>query len=98
MQEIKVKKPGSKLLIAALVCLVLYFGYVIIGQRIAIGEKQQQLSSLQQQISVQELVNEELRHDIEETTGNDEHLEDVARSEYDYAMPGERVFINIAGE
>ena len=99
MHEIKTaRQSGSRILKFALVCLVVYFAFVLISQRVAVGEKQQQLADLQQEIYVQELSNNELRHDINENTGNNEHIEDVARSEYNYAMPGERVFVNVAGE
>ena len=99
MREVTAEKSrGSRLLKIALLCLVVYFAYILISQQMAIGEKRQQLSSLQQEIYVQELSNNELRHDIESNTGGDEHLESVARSELDYAKSGERVFVNIAGE
>ena len=99
MHEVKaVRQGGSRILKFALVCLVIYFACVLISQRVSVGEKKQQLAGLQQEIYVQELSNNELRHDIDENTGNGEHIESVARSEYNYAKPGERVFVNVAGE
>ncbi len=99
MHEVRAERPGGSLILKiALVCLVIYFAFTLISQRISIGEKQQQLAALQQEIYIQELSNNELRHDIDANAGNDEHIESVARSEYNYAKPGERVFVNIAGE
>ena len=62
------------------------------------GKKQAELDHLKEQLRQQQLVNDELRYDLEgEDTGTDEYAAKVARRELDYVKPGERVFYNIGG-
>lgn len=100
MREVKTEKPKKSFLLkAGLLCLVVYFSYVLITQQIAISEKREQLDTLNSQIKVQEMRNSELEHAVSNNqSGNDAYIEAQARSELDYAKSGERVFVNIAGD
>ena len=67
--------------------------------QVQINEKSQELADLQEQVETQKIKNEDMKHalnaDEEETK---EYIERVAREDLDYAKPGERVFVNIAGD
>lgn len=95
----KTKVKGSMLLRFAILCLAVYIMAALINQQLQINEKRNQLESLQQQIQVQEVENEDLRHTIDANAQDgSEYAEQVAREELDYAKTGERVFIIISGE
>lgn len=99
MREVKTKKyKGSLLLKIAIVCFAVFLLMMLISQFFQIGKKQAELNDLKEQLRQQQLVNDELRYDLEgEDTGTDEYAEKVARRELDYVKPGERVFYNIGG-
>lgn len=100
MRVIKKKKvKGSLLLRFAILCLAVYIMAALINQQLQINEKRSQLESLQDQIQVQEVENEDLQHTIDANAKDgSEYAERVAREELDYAKTGERVFIIISGE
>ena len=100
MREVKTKKyKGSLLLKIAIVCFALFLLLMLVGQFFQIGKKQAELDHLKEQLRQQQLVNDELRYDLEgEDTGTDEYAAKVARRELDYVKPGERVFYNIGGD
>lgn len=100
MRVIKKQKVKKSILLRfAILCLAVYVMAALINQQIQINQKRSELESLQSQIQVQEVKNEELRHTIDanEKDGS-EYAERVAREELDYAKTGERVFIIISGE
>ena len=99
MREVKTKKyKGSLLLKIAIVCFALFLLLMLVGQFLQICKKQAELDHLKEQLRQQQLVNDELRYDLEgEDTGTDEYAAKVARRELDYVKPGERVFYNIGG-
>ena len=99
MQEVKTKKyKGSLLLKIAVFCFALFMVSMLIGQQISIRQKKAELEELKEALKEQELINDELRYDLEgEDTGSDEYAEKVARRELDFIKPGERVFYNVGG-
>ena len=100
MKVIKRKKQrGSLLLKLAIFAFAAYIVFALVNQQVQINEKSQELADLQEQVETQKIKNEDMKHalnaDEEETQ---EYIERVAREDLDYAKPGERVFVNIAGD
>ncbi|HEX3038303.1 MAG TPA: septum formation initiator family protein [Oscillospiraceae bacterium] len=99
MKVIKKKKQKSSILLRiAIFAFAAYFVVALINQQVQISDKRQQLRAVQQQLHVQELKNDDIKHAL--STGanqNSDYIERVARQELDYAKPGERVFVNISG-
>lgn len=98
MAAVKVKNRKNSIILAVLLCaLVCYFVATLI--------------SLQSKVKAQEAVNEQLRdtytQQIEENSeladiienGNEaDNMERIAREQYGYAMPGERVYYDSTAE
>ncbi len=80
--------------------LLLFILYAVINfatQENKISSKREEYETLQEQITEQKLENQRM----EETIGDepdDEEIASVAREKLGYALPGERVFIDITGK
>ncbi|MBQ2964017.1 MAG: septum formation initiator family protein [Clostridia bacterium] len=73
-------------------------GYFIINSiqlRMDIKDKTDEVSELSEQISAQDEKNKELEN-ILNSENESEYLQQYAREELDYVMPGERVYANSA--
>lgn len=93
------RRRRSWILRIALFAFAMYIIVSIVNQQIQIGHKKQELSVIQQQLTVQNLKNEELKSVIENgSTDSDEFIDRKAREELNYAKPNERIFVNISGE
>lgn len=93
------KRKKSILLRAALLAFAVYVVVGLINQQVQISQKAQELESLTRQIQVAEVKNDELKHTLSSGDATSaEYMERVARETLDYAHPGERVFVNIAGK
>lgn len=99
MRVIKKKKQRHSILLrVAIFAFAAYFLVALINQQIQISEKRQQLVGVQQQLQVQEIKNEDIKHALNSNVNQSkDYIERVAREGLDYAKPGERVFVNIAG-
>ncbi len=99
MKVIKQKKQkGSILLRIAIFAFAAYIVVALVNQQVQISEKRQQLTDLQQQLKVQEIKNDDIKHALKSgTNASSDYIERVAREELDFAKPGERVFVNISG-
>lgn len=98
MHELKIDKyKGSFLLKFAVLCFAVFILVSLVGQQFQTMEKRQELEDLQQQLSTQNARNEEIQNSLENSGGMDEYAERKARSELEYAKPGERVFIDVGG-
>ena len=99
MKVIKTKKQnGSFLLRVAIVAFAVDTVVALVNQQVQISEKRQELASVKQQIQIQEIKNEDIKHAL--NTGaneNSDYIERIAREGLNLAKPGERVFVNIAG-
>lgn len=92
------KQKGSFVLRFAIFIFAVYITVALVNQQMQIGEKKRQLTELKQQIRVQEIKNDDLKHSLSSGSNvDDEYIERVVREGLDYAKPGERVFVNIAG-
>ncbi len=99
MKVIKGQKPNrSFLLRVAIFAFAAYTLIILVNQQIQIQEKRNQLSEAKQQIQIQEIKNEDLKQALSAGgNNNSDYIEKEAREGLNYAKPGERVFINIAG-
>lgn len=99
MEEVKIKRyKGSLLLKVAVFCFVCFMVTMLVGQQISISQKKDELQQLKNELKEQQVVNDELRYDLnEENADNTDYAEKVARRELDYVKPGERVFYNVGG-
>lgn len=99
MKEVKTKKyKGSLVLKIALLCFGVYIVFTLISQQVKINEKKTELLNLSNEVTAQEVKNDEIQHSIDdEQNGDAAYAEQYARSELDYAKQGERVYVNIDG-
>ena len=99
MEEVKIKRyKGSLLLKVAVFCFACFKVTMLVGQQISISQKKDELQQLKNELKEQQVVNDELRYDLnEENADNTDYAEKVARRELDYVKPGERVFYNVGG-
>ena len=99
MKVIKGQKPNrSFLLRVAIFVFAAYTLIILVNQQIQIQDKRKQLSDIKQQIQIQEIKNEDLKQALSAGADNSsDYIEQEAREGLNYAKPGERVFINIAG-
>ena len=99
MKVIKKKKQkGSFLLRTAVFAFAVYIVVALAQQQLLISQKRQELASVKQQIQVQEVKIEDIKHALSANTKeNSDYIERVARESLNFAKPGERVFVNIAG-
>ena len=91
----KTKGRVSIVLVLALVALIGYFIINSIQLRMDIKDKTDEVSELSEQISAQDEENKQLE-DILNSENESEYLQQFAREELDYVMPGERVYANSA--
>lgn len=76
--------------------VALYLGTMIVNSRIDIGRREQELASLSAKVVQQQAQREELERTL---AGSDESIvEQVARDELGYAMPNQRVFVDVTGK
>lgn len=95
----KKKRRGSILLRIAIFAFTVYAIVLLVNQQVSIAQKKQQLAEVKQQIQIQEIQNDDLQNAVTSgKDGNSEYMERAAREGLDYAKPGERIFVNIAGK
>ena len=98
MREVKTSKTKKSFFLRlAVFVFICYIVVTLVNQQMQISAKREELDKVNQQIQVQELENEQLRDVLNSEDGNQEYIERIARGDLDLAHPGERVFINIAG-
>ncbi|MBE6824092.1 MAG: septum formation initiator family protein [Ruminococcaceae bacterium] len=97
------KKPQLNLryLVLCIVILVftVYSVVTLVDLYSQISEKKSELESIQDEITIQEIKNDEM-NDLynssdEEFSG---YVEQIAREDLDYIKQGERVFVNVSGD
>lgn len=83
------------------VAFLIYSMVSIIGIQSQIRERKAELDELKEQITVQEIKNEDIQR-LYNSTGTDSDFsalaEQIARDDLDYIKEGERVFVNVAGD
>lgn len=90
----KRKKSRSSVLIEWLMLgFIVYTGVSIISLQIQIKEKQDSLISLQNNIKQYESANQKLQKQMNDGISESD-IGEIARTELNYAEPGERVFVD----
>ena len=94
-----ISRPVFVLLSLAAVAFLMYSMISIINIRAQIRERRAELEEIREQITVQEIKNEEIQK-LYDSTGSDFSAlaEQIARDELDYVKEGERVFVNVSGD
>ena len=88
------KQSKSFILTLAMILLVGYFVITIIGHRIAIKDKKDELEQKNQTLQNQYAENERLKS-IVDSDDKSEYIEQVAREQLGFGMPDERVFYDV---
>lgn len=92
-------RPAYILIAIAAVAFLIYSMVSIIGIKSQIRERKAELDELKEQITVQEIKNEDIQQ-LYNSTGSDFSTlaEQIARDDLGYIKDGERVFVNVAGD
>ena len=78
--------------------VAVYVVAVFISQQIQISGKKEELASMTQELQVQNMKNNEIKKSLDANINdNSEYIERLARTGLDFVKPGERVFVNVAG-
>ena len=89
------KSKRSIFLTVAVSVFAVYVVAVFISQQIQISGKKEELTSMTQELQVQ---NNEIKKSLDANINdNSEYIERLARTGLDFVKPGERVFVNVAG-
>jgi cell division protein FtsB len=88
------KQSKSFILTLAMILLVGYFVITIIGHRIAIKDKKDELEQKNQTLQEQYAENERLKS-IVDSDDKSEYIEQVAREQLGFGMPDEKVFYDV---
>lgn len=98
MKEIKTEKyRGSFILKFAVLCFAAFIVYSLVAQQIKIASKSEELDGLKAQLKVQEIRNEEREKTLSDSGDMSAYAEKAARRDFDYARPGERIFVDVGG-
>lgn len=92
-------RPAFVLLTLAVVAFLIYSMVSILNIQAQIRERRAELNELKEQITVQEIKNEEIQK-LYDSTGSDFSAlaEQIARDDLDFVKEGERVFVNVTGD
>lgn len=94
----KKKRARSILLRVAIAAFCLYMVVAVVNQQVQIRKQEATLASIEQQVNVQEIKNEDIRHEMENAGQSDEYIERVARESLNLAKSGERIFVCPEGD
>lgn len=102
MQEVpkrakRKKRTRSILLRVAIAAFCLYMVVAVVNQQRQIRAQQETLAQLNEQIEVQEIRNEDVRREMEDSGQSGEYIERVARESLNLAKADERIFVCPAG-
>ena len=94
-----ISRPVFILISVAAVAFLIYSMVSIIGIQSQIRERKKELDELKEEITVQEIKNEDMQK-LYDSTGSDFSAlaEQIARDDLDYVKEGERVFVNVSGD
>lgn len=87
------------LLIVLFVGVLIYSVITFATTQSQLSEKRKELESINKQIEIQEIKNEEMNK-LYNYSGDQlsDYIEQIARDELDYVKQGERVFVNVSGD
>ncbi len=96
-KRVKKSKRGIFITIAVSVFAV-YVVAVFISQQVQIGGKRDELTAITEELQVQNMRNNEIQKTLDANISeNSDYIERLARTGLDFVKPGERVFVNVAG-
>lgn len=75
-------------------CIYLCVSLVLL--QVDIVSKRKQLENLQHQQAAQEAVNQELMR-LQDDSDEETYMERIAREKLDYVLPGEHIYVDMAG-
>ena len=87
------KSKRNIFLTVAVSVFAVYVVAVFISQQIQISGKKEELASMTQELQVQNMKNNEIKKSLDANI----NIERLARTGLDFVKPGERVFVNVAG-
>ncbi len=85
----------SVIVVVAIVALVVFLLINAVGIGVGLYEKKREIAEKESAITVQDELNSELSNKLKDENAS-EIYEDIARDEYDYIYPGERVYADSA--
>ena len=92
---------GLKYIVLCVVVLIfaVYSVVTLVDLYSQIGEKKSELDAINDEITIQEIKNEEI-NDLYNSSDEEfsRYVEQIAREDLDYIKQGERVFVNVAGD
>lgn len=88
----------SVLVRLGVIALCLYLVVCLVANEVDIMVKNQQIASLQQQISQQQAVTTELQRLLDSSDDINEYYEKIAREKLGYSYPDEQIFVDITGQ
>ncbi len=92
---------GLKYIVLCVVVLIfaVYSVVTLVDLYSQIGEKKSELDAINDEITIQEIKNEEI-NDLYNSSDEEfsKYVEQIAREDLDYIKQGERVFVNVAGD
>lgn len=92
------KSKRSIFITVAVAVFAVYVVTVFISQQIQISGKKDELTSITQELQVQNMKNNEIKKSLElNETENSEYIDRLARIGLDFVKSSERVFVNVAG-
>lgn len=99
MEVIKGHRKKKHLLFKLFIIgLCAYVVFMLVNQQIQINQKKSELEDLNNELSIQNIKNEEMKSIIDSNDeDNLEYIERIAREDLDFVKEGERVFVNVAG-
>lgn len=89
-------RPGAVIPRVLFLAIVAYLAVTMITTQVEIVAKRQQLDNVTAQVTAQQAQNDELQRALE-TDNEDAYIERVAREKLGYALPGERVYVDVSG-
>lgn len=100
-KESKKLPHGLKYIVLCVVVLIfaVYSVVTLVDLYSQIGEKKSELDAINDEITIQEIKNEEI-DDLYNSSDEEfsKYVEQIAREDLDYIKQGERVFVNVAGD
>ncbi len=91
------KKRSHLILKSFLLIFAIYALFHFIDLRSQIADKRNEIEAMNEQIYEQQVINQQLQ-EFAGTELTEAEIADIARQKLGYALPGERVFIDITGK
>ncbi|MBE7062463.1 MAG: septum formation initiator family protein [Ruminococcaceae bacterium] len=91
------KLPKLNIRSLAMIGLIMYFGFALIGQQSALHASDAEITQLEEKIAVAESQYAEVE-EMETISQSDAYIEKVAREKLGLVLPDEIVFVDVTGQ